>query len=159
MSAQHTPGRTCDACEGFCLQSLEHPVDAGVEMSIRIGQHVRHRDYKGQRVTGVVRGMWVDSEGRLEVDISLDAPIVIPARNADDREVSIWRQHVPAHELAPFDERDELIAALLGVAQRCEQRMAAEKWSTDAPREALAPEAALLLDLRAAIAKATGSVA
>lgn len=131
---------------------------AGVEISLRIGQRVRHRDFHGKRVTGVVRGLSVDNEDNaLHADIVLDEAIVIPPINADDRELRIYRQYVPAHELAPFDEREELIAALLGVAQRCEQRLAAEKWRTDGPREALAPEAVLLLDLRTAIAKARGA--
>lgn len=110
--AQHTPGRRCDACEGFCLHATEGRVEAGLEMSLRIGQHVRHLDYKGQRVTGRVRGFDLDGEGRLNASIVLDAPIVIPARTADDRDISIWHQHVPAMELTPFDERDELIADL-----------------------------------------------
>lgn len=141
-AAKHTPG----------------PV-ASLEISLRIGQRVRHHDFHGKRVTGVVRGLSVDSENGLCADIALDEAIVIPPLNDEDREIRIYHQHVPAHELAPFDEREELIAALLGVAQRCEQRLAAEKWRTDGPREALAPEAVLLLDLRAAIEKATGAAA
>jgi hypothetical protein len=129
--------------------------DAGVELSLCIGQRVRHRDYKGKRVTGVVRGLAVEGDDHtLMAQVVLDAPIVIPPGHGFD-EISIWNQHAPAHEFSPFDDRDEVIADLLAVAQRCEQRLAAEKWLTDGPREALPPEAALLLDLRAAIAKAT----
>jgi hypothetical protein len=86
---------------------------SGLELSLRIGQRVRHRDYKGQRVTGVVRGIAVEGDNdALMVDLVLDAPIVIPASD-DYREISIYRQHVPAHELSAFDDRDELVAALL----------------------------------------------
>ncbi|WPG35156.1 hypothetical protein [Variovorax sp. EBFNA2] len=85
----------------------------GIVISLHIGQRVRHRDYKGQRVTGIVHGLSLDSDRVLEADIVLDAPIVVPARNEEDRALSIWRQHVPAHELAPFDDRDELIAEML----------------------------------------------
>lgn len=87
-------------------------MNAGVQISLHIGQRVRHRDYKGQRVTGEIRGLSVDSDRVLQADVALDAPIVIPPRSADDREVSIWHQHLPAHELSPFDDRDELISAL-----------------------------------------------
>lgn len=45
------------------------------------------------------------------VTIALDQPIVIPA-TADIREIQIYTQHVPAHEVAPFDALDELIAEL-----------------------------------------------
>lgn len=112
MNASHTPGRVCDACEGFCLQTAPR-VDVGVEISLRIGQRVRHSDFDGKRVTGQVQGLSIDSDRTLQVDIVLDAPIVIPARGDGDREISIWHQHVPAHELTPFDDRDELIAEML----------------------------------------------
>lgn len=155
MSAQHTPGRQCDECEGHCLQPVQRAVDGRAVLSLTIGQHVRHRDYRGARVTGTIHGLLLDSEGVLTADIVLDAPIVIPA-SGRFAETYIHRQIIPAHELSSFDERDELIAELLQVAQQCEQRMAAQKWGTNGPREALPPEAVLLLDLRAAIAKATG---
>jgi hypothetical protein len=87
-------------------------LDAGADMSFRIGQHVRHRDYKGERVTGVVRSLELDSERGLMVCIALDAPIVIPAGEGYS-ETRIWNQHAPAHEFRPFDERDELIAELV----------------------------------------------
>lgn len=159
LGAAHTPGRTCDVCEGYCIQSSVPKLDAGVEISLRIGQRVRHRDYDGKRVIGVVRGLSIDSDRTLQVDISLDAPIVVPPISADDREIRIWSQHVPAYELEPFDGRDEVISDLLEVAQRCCQHLASQKWCTNGPREALPPESVLLLDLRAAIAKTTGSKA
>lgn len=114
--------------------------DASVEMSFRIGQHVRHRDYKGQRVTGVVRGLSVDSEQGLLVDIVLDAPIVIPAGDGFAA-ISIYHQHAQAHEFAPFDERDELIAEMLAALQgvvRVADRATAE---FDAARAAIAKAA------------------
>lgn len=124
MSAQHTPG-------------------SGIEISLRIGQRVRHRDYQGQRVTGMVRGLSIDSDRVLQADIVLDTAIVIPAIGPDDREISIWNQHVPAHELAPFDEREELIAELVEALIQC---------TTDE-----GPEQGQLDRARALIAKATGS--
>ena len=70
-AAQHTPGRICDVCEGFCLQPVM-PTDTGrATVSLHIGQRVRHRDHKGQRVTGVVRSLSVDSDGRLGADVVL----------------------------------------------------------------------------------------
>lgn len=88
-------------------------IDAGVDLSFRIGQRVRHQDYKGKRVTGVVRGLSIDSEQGLMVSIALDAPIVI--ETGVSRPIDIWDQTAPAHEFAPFDDRDELIADMLGV--------------------------------------------
>lgn len=125
---------------------------AGLEISLRIGQHVRHRDFHGKRVTGIVRGLSVDSEGVLQVDIAIDAPIIIPKLGPDDHDLPIYRQHVPAHELAPFDEREELIAQLLDAARAAEAVLGRQKWlegSTD-------PEAVALSKLRAAIATTTG---
>lgn len=141
------------------MQTALTPATGTLELSLRIGQRVRHQDYNGKRVTGTVRGLSVDGENALYADIALEEAIVIQPLNEDDHALRIYRQHVPAHELAPFDEREELIAALLDVARRCERRMAGEKWRTDGPRESLAPEAILLLDLRAAISKAAGGVA
>lgn len=155
-AAKHTPGRQCDECEGPCLQSVERVRNASAVQSLHIGQHVRHHDHKGTRVTGVVCGLMLDEGGQLVADIVLDAPIIIPARGGFS-ETRIHRQHLPAHELAPFDDRDELISELLAVARKCEQRLAAQKWVTDGPREALGPEAVLLVDLRAVIAKAAES--
>lgn len=128
---------------------------ASLEISLRIGQRVRHHDFHGKRVTGVVRGLSVDGENVLHADIALDEAIVIPPINADDHELRIHRQHVPAHELAPFDERDELIGGLLEAAQAAEAVLGRQKWlpgSTD-------PEAVALFKLRAAIAKAMGEAA
>jgi len=82
----------------------------GIAINLTIGQHVRHRDYKGRRVTGTVKGLSIDSEGSFQADITLDAPIVIEA--GEGRPLDIWRQCVPVHELAPFDARDEVIADL-----------------------------------------------
>jgi hypothetical protein len=154
MNAQHTPGRVCGECEGFCLQPVAR-VDAGVEVSLRIGQRVRHRDYRGKRVTGTVRGLCVDSDRALQADIVLDAPIVIEARSSEDREIEIWHQHVPAHELAPFDDRDDVISDLLAAAAMAEALLARQRWIVDG--SSTDPEAIALIALRAAIAKATGA--
>ncbi|MGQ3001273.1 MAG: hypothetical protein ACT6UH_00565 [Hydrogenophaga sp.] len=89
---------------------------AGAFTDLRIGQHLRHRDYKGERVTGIVRCLSVESEQGLMVEIALDAPIVIPA-HGDFHETRIYRQFAPAHEFLPFDERDELIAELQSALQ------------------------------------------
>lgn len=97
--------------------SAEQSPGVGIEISLRIGQHVRHRDYKGERITGTVRGLSIDTDRVLQADIVLDAPIIIPARSADDQAIRLWHQHVPAHELAPFDDRDELIAEMLAALQ------------------------------------------
>lgn len=102
---------------------------AGIDLSLRIGQHVRHGDFHGKRVTGVVRGLSVDTEDVLYADILLDEPIVIPALGPEDHDLPIYRQHVPAHELAAFDERDELLANL--AAQR--------KVAVDLLREVVGP--------------------
>lgn len=135
----------CVACEGFCLQPMERRVDAGVDVSLRIGQHVRHRDHGEQRVTGTVRGLSIESDNVLRAHIVLDAAIVIPARGTEDQPIKIWHQHVPAIELTPFDESDALIAEMLTALQavvRVADRNTAE------------------FDLaRAAIAKATGAAA
>jgi len=84
----------------------------GISLNLTIGQHVRHRDYKGRRVTGTVKCLSIDTEGSLQAEIVLDAPIVIEA--GEGRPLDIWRQCVPVHELAPFDDRDEVIAELRG---------------------------------------------
>lgn len=96
--------------------SAQHSPATGVEVSLRIGQHVRHRDFKGQRVTGVVHGIALDSDKSLMVDLVLDAPIVIPA-SEEIPTLYINRQYVPAHEVTSFDERDELIAEMLAALQ------------------------------------------
>ena len=120
---------------------------AGVEISLRIGQRVRHQDYAGKRVTGVVMGLSVDHEHGLMVDCALDEPIVIPAGHGFN-ETKIYRQHAQAHEFSPFDDRDELIEAL----QSALQDLAA--YHDDVPKAA---DQRLLDAAYAAIAKATGS--
>jgi hypothetical protein len=131
--------------------SAAHAPDAGAEVSLRIGQRVRHRDYKGQRITGVVRGLSVDGEDVLHADIALDAAIVIPPLGDDDHELRIYRQHVPAHELAPFDEREELVTEMLAALRLAAEAMGG---STDPTLLGRADKA-----VRAAIAKATGGAA
>lgn len=84
---------------------------AGAAISLHIGQRVRHRDHNGQRVTGTVEMLGLN-EGALMATIALDAPIVIPAIG-EFGETRLHGQYVPAHELSPFDDRDELIAELL----------------------------------------------
>lgn len=84
---------------------------AGLALNLTIGQRVRHHDYKGQRVTGVVRSLGIE-DGRVMADIALDEPIVIPAISELDREIKLYHQHVCAVELAPFDDRDDLITEL-----------------------------------------------
>ena len=115
---------------------------AGVELSLRIGQRVRHRDYQGRRVTGVVHGLSVETDRGLVASVVLDEPIVIPPRAEGDREIRINWQTDTAHEFTPFDDRDELIeqmlAALRGVLRVADR-------ATDEFDAA-----------RAAIAKATG---
>lgn len=152
MSQKHTPGRVCDACEGFCLEPVSS-VSAGVELSLRIGQHVKHRDFNGRRVTGIVTGLSIDSEGSMKADIALDAPIVIAA--GEGRPLDLWRQCVPAHELTPFDDRDELIDDLLHALQ------AEQEWRQRDTDGAIDPEwdyESMVGDLRrAAISKATGA--
>jgi hypothetical protein len=145
MSAQHTPGRVCDACEGFCLQPVER--DAGIEMSFRIGQRVRHRDYKGARVTGIVRSLSVESETGLMVTIALDSPIVIPKSGYLDRAIEIWTQHAQAHEFSAFDERDELIAEMLA---------ACRAYIADREEAGCTADSTAVKAMRAAIAKAEG---
>jgi len=130
--------------------------DAGIEMSIRIGQRVRHQDYQGQRVTGVVRGLSIDEDRALIAAVALDTPIVIPA-SGDGREIRLQWQNVPAHELAPFDEREELIAELVAALE------AEQEWQARDAAGELDPdldyETVVGAKRRAAIAKATGSAA
>ena len=86
---------------------------AGTTFALSIGQRVKHHDYKGRRVTGVVRLLSIDPERGLMVDIALDKPIVIPPLTSDDREIRVYSQYAQAHEFTPFDERDELLAEML----------------------------------------------
>jgi hypothetical protein len=128
--------------------SAPRPFVAGVDMDLRIGQHVCHREYHGKRVTGVIRGLSIDAERALTAHIALDAAIVIPAHGPGGREISIWNQHVPAHELTPFDDRDALIADLLTALDRLAH--VAQLLGADQD------EGAALQQARAVIAKATG---
>jgi len=91
-----------------------HELIAEMRVALAIGQRVRHTDFKGKRVTGVVHGMNIEAERGLMVTVLLDEPIVIPpiAGIEGDRETIIHWQTAQAHEFAPFDERDELIAEL-----------------------------------------------
>ena len=132
-------------------------MNAGIELSLRIGQRVRKQDYKGQRVTGVIIGLTVEGDGReLMVDLILDAPIVIPARG-ELPAIDIHRQHVPAHELLPFDERDELIDELLAALERTRSLLAIAEGQF--PKEFNERVRVAVADARAAIAKATGGAA
>lgn len=90
---------------------------SGAEISLRIGQRVRHGDYLGRRVTGIVRILEISDDRGLTATVLLDEPIVIHARGEGDREVRINWQTVSAHELAAFDERDELIGEMLAALQ------------------------------------------
>ena len=119
----------------------------GIQMSLHLGQRVRHQDYKGQRVTGVVRGLEIDSVGVLRADIRLDAPIVIP-RFGDGREIELWTQNVDALELTPFDPRDELVAEMLAALRGIVGSLA------HADDEGLIEHAPQMEAARAAIAKA-----
>lgn len=132
------------------MSAAQHTPQGAIEIALHIGQHVRQRDHLGQRVTGTVRGLSLDSDRVLQADITLDAPIIIPALNADDREISIWHQHVPAHELAPFDARDELIEGMLSLLRRMEEQY------DDNPTVGLS---LFIDDIRATIAKASGGSA
>lgn len=135
---------------------------AALEISLRIGQRVRHHDFHGKRVTGVVRGLSVDSENVLHADIALDEAIVIAPINADDHELRIYRQCVPAHELSHFDERDELVDGMLGLLQKARQQLplAAASWNEEPQYQPNVDAVlALIAEIDAAIAKATGSAA
>jgi ribulose 1,5-bisphosphate synthetase/thiazole synthase len=78
-----------DLTGGAPLPAFEQFPSAGVDMRLRIGQRVRHTDYKGQRVTGVVYGLSIEHDRGLMVDCRLDAPIVIPA-DEHGAEIKIW---------------------------------------------------------------------
>ena len=107
----------------------------GVSISLQLGQHVRHRDFKGKRVTGVVQSLSIEPERGLMVDIILDEAIVIEVEG--ERPINIYRQHVPAHEVQPFDERDELIAELAGLLKdgRDDLAIAASSWNQNDDRQ------------------------
>lgn len=124
---------------------------ARLALALHIGQRVRHQDYQGRRVTGIVQGLWVDIGRGLMVDCVLDAPIVIPPGDGYD-EVRIQRQYAPANEFAPFDDRDELLTELLKAAQAIRPHLP-DVWSLDGAGMQPAVQA-----LDAAIAKATGPI-
>lgn len=109
-------------------------MSAGAEISLRIGQSVRLVNYDPQRITGIVRGLSADSDQALMVDVVLDAPIVIPPYSDGERAIEIWNQHVPAHEVAPFDARDGLIAEMLAALQ------AEQEWRDRDAAGAIDPE-------------------
>lgn len=113
---------------------------------LRIGQHVRHRECMGRRVTGIVRMLCIE-DNALMATIALDAPIVIGPRAAGEHVINIHTQHVPAHELEPFDERDEIIAELQAALK------ALVEYHDDTPKAA---DQRLLDAAHAALSKATG---
>jgi hypothetical protein len=155
-----------DLTGGAPLPAFEQFPSAGVDMRLRIGQRVRHTDYKGQRVTGVVYGLSIEHDRGLMVDCRLDAPIVIPA-DEHGAEIKIWSQLAQAHEFTPFDERDELVHVLVGtlvsMIDLIEEPAGFEGKYGKALDEAITAQQAKikarLITARAAIAKATGSVA
>lgn len=100
------------------MAEATHTPSVGVEISLRIGQRVRHRDHAGKRVTGIVNSLQVESEQGLTASVILDEPIIIPARGEGDREIRINWQTCPVTEFAPFDDRDELIAEMLTMLNR-----------------------------------------
>lgn len=133
-----------------------HELIAEMRVSLAIGQRVRHTDFRRKRVTGVVHGMSIEAERGLMVTVLLDEPIVIPpiAGIDGDRETLIHWQTAQAHEFAPFDERDELIAELInalrdleGIAGCLEATCEGDKGTRDNAIDAA----------RIALAKATGS--
>ena len=135
------------------MSAAQHTPGPGIEISLRIGQRVRHcQDFKGRRVIGVIQSLYL-SEGVLSAEIGLDEPLVIDGLK-DSPPISLYRQNVPAHELASFDERDELIAELLAALEDARNGI---RWYQDRCPEAVDgsdDEAAARID--AAIAKATG---
>ena len=115
----------------------------GIGLVLHIGQRVRYQDYKGERVIGTVRALAIEDQA-LMATIGLDRPIVVPAGHGY-RSIDIHTQHVPAHELVPFDDRDELMAKML----------AALIALTTPPHDAAI--ATNYANARAVIAKATGA--
>ena len=129
---------------------------AGAEISLRIGQRVSHGEFKGRRVTGIVRGLNISDERGITAIVLLDEPIVIPPHVEGDREIRITWQTIEAHELTPFDARDELIGDLLGALISLRDApgpsVAGFKGWSPVYKQAIAKA-------HAAIAKATGGVA
>lgn len=128
-------------------------MSGGIDLSLRIGQRVRHQDYKGQRVTGVIRTIDIDAERGLMVTINLDAPIVIPATEKF-REIPIYTQHAPAHEFSPFDERDEVLAALVEAITLQSKAMERICLGGEDPSDVV--DDGLIATVNAALAKADG---
>lgn len=122
---------------------------AGVEISLRIGQHVRHRDHAGKRVTGIITSLQVESEQGLTASVILDEPIILPARGEGDREIRINWQTASVTEFVPFDDRDELIAEMLAVLRKA-------RVGLEIANERI-EFGSLLGDIDSTIAKATGS--
>lgn len=91
--------------------------------------------------------LWVRGIPVYHPDDVCDSDAASLAHGRADREIRIWNQHVPAHELSPFDDRDELIAELLAACKVAFDQTC----SVGRPKD--------WEQLRAAIAKATGSVA
>lgn len=123
----------------------------GIAISLHIGQRVRHRDHAGKRVTGVINSLQVESEQGLTASVILDEPIIIPARGEGDREIRINWQTVPVTELAPFDDRDELIAELLATLRNALSGLEFARGYVENDN--------LLAEIDAVIAKTTGSAA
>lgn len=130
------------------MSDVKHTSAAGVELSLRIGQRVRHRDHQGKRVTGVVRGMSIEDERGLVVTVLLDEPIVIQPISKGDREIRIYWQNVDANELSPFDDKDELIAEMLEMLRQARTGLEVANERIEFGK--------LLGDIDATIAKATG---
>lgn len=132
------------------LIAATQAVWASAELSLRIGQRVRHRDHAGRRVTGVINSLQVEEEKGLTASVILDEPIIIPARGEGDREICIHWQTCAAHEFAPFDDRDELIAEMLKALVAMEREFG---------RTYLKGSSSGVDQARAAIHKATGPAA
>lgn len=104
---------------------------------LRLGQRVRHTDYQGRRVTGVIVGLSIDHERGLMVDCALDKPIVIPAMG-HYAATHITRQHAQAHEFTPFDDRDDLISQLRAAVASYQRLCNGAPYLMDAVRAARA---------------------
>ena len=132
-------------------------MSAGANISLSIGQRVKHHDYKGKRVTGVVRTLTTHSEQGLMVDIILDEPIVIPPQMAVDHEIRIYNQYAPAHEFTPLDERDELVAELVVALTLQSKALERICLGGEAPSDVV--DDALIATVNAAIANWQGGAA
>lgn len=123
----------------------------GVEVSLHIGQHVRHRDHAGKRVTGRINSLQVESEQGLTASVILDEPIIIPARGEGDREIRINWQTCPVTEFTPFDDRDELIAEMLAALLKARAGLLEARGFIENDE--------LLYEIDIAISKVTGAAA